>query len=137
MIKAFYTAGTGAKSYQYALDAVANNIANVNTNGYKSQQVNFSDLLYDTAGNGQINIGTGSAVKVGRDVSQGIIIENGGNGEGVETSSGIRRDLTELSNVDLIREMSNMMIARRGFQFSSKMIQTADEIEQYANNLMN
>ncbi len=42
---------------------------------------------------------------------------------------------TELSNVDLIGEMTRMMIAQRGFQFNAKMIQTADELEQITNGL--
>ncbi len=42
----FYTAGTGAKSQQKKLDVVANNLANVNTYGYKAQKEMFVDLLY-------------------------------------------------------------------------------------------
>jgi Flagellar basal body rod protein len=127
MIKAFYTSGTGAKSYQYALDVVANNISNSNTNGYKALKVSFSDLLYDNAANG-INIGTGSAINVETDDTQGIMTTE---------TDGTNQKLVELSNVNLIREMSDMLIAQRGFQLNTKMIQTADEIEQYANNLLN
>jgi flagellar basal-body rod protein FlgB len=137
MIKAFYTSGTAAKNYQYSLDAVSHNIANVNTNGYKSQQLKFNDLLYDTAENGRIRIGTGSAVSMYRDNTQGTIVQSDRQAAGVETASGVRNDLEELSNVNLVREMANMMIAQRGYQLSTKMIQTADEIEQYANNLIN
>lgn len=42
----FYTAGTGAKAHQGKLDVVANNLANVNTYGYKAQREMFADLLY-------------------------------------------------------------------------------------------
>jgi flagellar basal-body rod protein FlgG len=42
----FYTAGLGAKAQQSKLDVIANNMANVNTVGYKSQNAAFVDLLY-------------------------------------------------------------------------------------------
>ncbi len=41
-----YTSSSGIYAYQDALDVVANNIANVNTNGFKSSRASFSDLLY-------------------------------------------------------------------------------------------
>lgn len=128
MIKAFYIANAGAKSYQYALDVTANNIANVNTNRYKAKKFSFEDLLYDNMGDGQINIGTGSAITVETDNTRGTITPD---------LYGTNRSYVELSNVNLMREMSNMMMAQRGFQLNTRMIQTADEIEQHANNLLN
>lgn len=47
MIRALYTAATGMKAQQLFLDNVSNNLANVNTTGFKRSQVNFQDLLYD------------------------------------------------------------------------------------------
>lgn len=41
----------------------------------------------------------------------------------------------EGSNVDLVTEMSDMMQAQRGFQFSTKILQTADEMENVINSL--
>lgn len=127
MIKAFYTAGSGAKAHQYALDAIANNTANVNTDGYKSQRVNFSDLLYDTAENGRVTMGTGTAANVHTDNSPGAMIPD---------IYGTNRSLIEKSNVDLIRELTEMITAQRAFQMNAAMIKTADEIEQHANNLL-
>lgn len=48
MMTALTSAVTGLKSQQTALDVIANNIANVNTTGYKAQTVTFSDLLSQT-----------------------------------------------------------------------------------------
>lgn len=48
LMSALSTAVTGLKSQQTALDVIANNIANVNTPGYKSQTVSFSDILSQT-----------------------------------------------------------------------------------------
>ncbi len=48
MIKALFTAATGMKAQQTRIDVIANNLANVNTTGFKKSQVNFEDLLYST-----------------------------------------------------------------------------------------
>ena len=45
---AFYIAATGLGTEQRALDVVANNIANVNTPGYKRSQMRFSELVSST-----------------------------------------------------------------------------------------
>lgn len=42
----FYNSAAGASSQQSKLDTIANNIANINTVGYKSQNAGFVDLLY-------------------------------------------------------------------------------------------
>ena len=55
----------------------------------------------------------------------------------IDTDSELVYDLIESSNVDLITEMSKMIIAQRGFQLNARMIQTVDELESYANNLRN
>ena len=47
MIRSLYTAATGMKAQQLFLDNVANNLANINTTGFKKSQVCFQDLLYD------------------------------------------------------------------------------------------
>lgn len=46
MKAAFYSGASGLIAYQKALDTIGNNIANVNTNGYKAQTTSFQDLLY-------------------------------------------------------------------------------------------
>ena len=48
MIRALWTASTGMNVQQTNLDIIANNIANVNTNGYKASRGDFQDLIYQT-----------------------------------------------------------------------------------------
>lgn len=48
-----HSAASGVISYQMALDVTANNIANVNTNGFKSSRASFSDLLYTERNNNE------------------------------------------------------------------------------------
>jgi len=45
-ITALYTAATGMRAMEQKLDVVANNLANVETVGFKSSRVDFEDLLY-------------------------------------------------------------------------------------------
>jgi flagellar basal-body rod protein FlgG len=51
MIRALWTAGTGMEAQQLNLDVVANNLANVNTAGYKKARAEFQDLLYQAGKN--------------------------------------------------------------------------------------
>lgn len=48
MIKAMYTSATGMKAQSLAVDVISNNLANVNTSGFKRSHVDFQDLLYGT-----------------------------------------------------------------------------------------
>ena len=71
MIDSLYIGATGMHSQQMNIDIVANNLANVNTAGFKKNRVDFEDLLYRnvTRANGLVGnpdnthrIGLGSAV---------------------------------------------------------------------------
>jgi flagellar basal-body rod protein FlgG len=46
MIRSLYTAATGMIAQQLNLDVIANNLANVNTTGYKKSRADFQDLMY-------------------------------------------------------------------------------------------
>jgi flagellar basal-body rod protein FlgG len=46
MIRALYTAASGMNAQQLNMDNVANNLANVNTAGFKKSRVEFQDLVY-------------------------------------------------------------------------------------------
>ena len=48
MIRALYSASSGMQAQQLNLDVVANNLANVNTTGFKRTRTDFEDLLYQT-----------------------------------------------------------------------------------------
>jgi flagellar basal-body rod protein FlgG len=51
------------------------------------------------------------------------------------SNEGFRQGYLEGSNVDLAQQMSNMIMIERGFQMSSRTVQTADQIESMANDL--
>lgn len=48
MLRALKTAALGMTAQQMNVDVIANNLANVNTTGFKKSQLEFQDLLYDT-----------------------------------------------------------------------------------------
>lgn len=48
MIKSLNTAATGMQAQQTNLDVIANNLANVNTTGFKKSRAEFEDLMYHT-----------------------------------------------------------------------------------------
>src|SRR5471032_2298672 len=48
MIPSLYIAKTGLDAQQTNMDVIANNLANVSTNGFKRQRAVFEDLLYQT-----------------------------------------------------------------------------------------
>ena len=57
---------------------------------------------------------------------------------GLPNSDGIgavRQGYVEASNVEVVQEMVNMILAQRAYEISSKAIQTSDEMLQLANNL--
>ncbi|QTQ11912.1 flagellar basal-body rod protein FlgG [Treponema parvum] len=46
MVRSLWTAATGMNGQQSNIDAISNNLANVNTTGFKQQRVEFEDLIY-------------------------------------------------------------------------------------------
>lgn len=48
MLKSMSSAVSGLKAQQTAMDVIGNNIANVNTSGFRSSSTNFEDLFYNT-----------------------------------------------------------------------------------------
>lgn len=71
MITALSTAATGMESQQTKVDVIANNLANVNTTGFKKSRAHFQDLLY------QSRRTVGSAATQNTDVPTGIQIGHG------------------------------------------------------------
>lgn len=54
MIDALHIAETGMNSYTTYLDVISNNIANINTPGFKKTNVNFSDMVYKSSENNEV-----------------------------------------------------------------------------------
>ena len=67
MLEGLYSAAAGMQAQQQRMDSVANDLANVNTNGYKHTRVAFRDLLYvrDASGPVHLNTSNGSIRVIG------------------------------------------------------------------------
>ena len=76
MIEGLHSAAAGMAAQQQRLDAVANDLANANTTGYKHERVGFRDLMYDQTGRSSaqgVRTGSGAAaVDGGRSFGQGV-----------------------------------------------------------------
>ncbi|MEK8023410.1 MAG: flagellar basal-body rod protein FlgG [Candidatus Hydrogenedentota bacterium] len=71
MTRALYTAATGLAAQQFNTDVIANNLANVNTTGFKRARAHFQDLLYQT-----VHL-AGTPSSVGTQVPSGVQVGHG------------------------------------------------------------
>lgn len=76
MIRAFSTAATGMTAQQTMVDVIANNLANVNTNGFKRSQVNFQDLLYTHMIEPGVEVSSGVIAPLGLEVGNGVRVSD-------------------------------------------------------------
>jgi flagellar basal-body rod protein FlgG len=72
MIKALFTSATGLAAQQLVVDTTANNLANINTTGFKTQQADFQDLLYITLRQPGSEAATGLQVPTGLQIGSGV-----------------------------------------------------------------
>jgi len=72
MIRALFTAATGMIAQQLNIDATSNNLANVNTTGFKRSRVDFQDLLYQTSRISGAPTAQGAEMPTGTQVGSGV-----------------------------------------------------------------
>src|SRR3954464_15969246 len=78
MLEGLYSAAAGMQAQQQRMDTVANDLANVNTNGYNQNGVAFRDLLYVRDASGRVQSGAGpAATTIGRGFTQRRLRETG------------------------------------------------------------
>ncbi len=95
-MRALFTAATGMEAQQTRIDAIANNLANVSTSGYKKQVPGFEDLFYETlAAPGALN-DSGVALPTGAQVGHGVRLGSVGrvHTQGDRVSTGRELDLS-------------------------------------------
>jgi flagellar basal-body rod protein FlgG len=71
MMRALYSAASGMNAQQTNVDNIANNLANANTTGFKSRQVQFQDLLYQNMVTPGASAGQQTTVPAGLQVGLG------------------------------------------------------------------
>jgi flagellar basal-body rod protein FlgG len=78
MLEGLYSAAAGMAAQQQRMDTLANDVANVNTPGYKHARVAFRDLLYARDASGRVSSGAGAAAEpAGRGFAQGALRTTG------------------------------------------------------------
>ena len=71
MFRALFTAATGMETQQLEIDNISNNLANVNTSGFKKSRTSFEDLMYQTVMLPGRQTNTGIRAPVGLQVGHG------------------------------------------------------------------
>jgi flagellar basal-body rod protein FlgG len=72
MMRALWTAATGMEAQQLHIDTIANNLANVNTHGFKKSRIDFEDLLYQTIREPGGTVAAGLVMPTGIQVGLGV-----------------------------------------------------------------
>ena len=102
MMRSLYSGVAGLKTHHTKMDVIGNNIANVNTTGFKSSSVLFSDVLYQTSANAT----SATATTGGTNASQ--------IGLGAKTSS-IQTSITQNGSAQTTNNTYDMMLSGTAF----------------------
>ncbi len=72
MMRALWTASTGMVAQQANIDVISNNLANVNTTGFKKARSDFQDLIYQTVRQPGATTGPDTQLPTGIQVGHGV-----------------------------------------------------------------
>lgn len=99
---ALQSAATGLSALNTKLDVIANNLANVNTNGFKASRANFQDLLYVERSQPGVENALGDRRPTGLYVGLGVKV------------SGTQNDFSQGAPITTNRDL-DLMIEGQGF----------------------
>ncbi|MBC7374996.1 MAG: flagellar hook protein FlgE [Frankiales bacterium] len=119
MLRSMYSGVSGLRSHQTMMDVVGNNIANVNTAGYKSSSSVFQDVLSQTlraAGSPQNGAGGTNPAQVGLGTSVAAVSTNWG--QGASQLTGRATDLAIQGDGFFAVEQSGETLYTRSGSFS-------------------
>ena len=108
MVSSIYPALSALSAFQKKMDVTSNNVANVNTDGFKKSRVTMQE-----AANG------GVTTSIQRIDTPGIVRE---------TISGDGIAAVESSNVDLAEELPEMITTEAAYSANTKTVKTQDEM---------
>ncbi|WP_418791117.1 flagellar hook-basal body protein [Phosphitispora sp. TUW77] len=72
MLQALWSASSGMLAQQISMDNISNNVANVNTIGYKKNRTEFQDLLYSQVREPGMELRNGQVIENGLQVGSGV-----------------------------------------------------------------
>ena len=73
MLRGLWSAASGMAAQKLNIDVIANNLANVNTAGFKKSRTDFQDLMYQTVNQAGSETSTGEQIPVGIQVGMGTM----------------------------------------------------------------
>ena len=122
MMRSLYSAVSGLKTHQTRMDVIGNNIANVNTEAFKSSRVTFSEIMYQTVsqasgGNAATGVGGINAKQIGLGVSTGatsISITTAGAAETTGNPFDLKLTDSQTTNFFIVSDGTNTMFTRSG-----------------------
>ncbi len=122
MMRSLYSAVSGLKTHQTRMDVIGNNIANVNTEAFKSSRVTFSEIMYQTTsqasgGNAATGVGGINAKQIGLGVSTGatsISITTAGAAETTGNPFDLKLTDSQTTNFFIVSDGTNTMFTRSG-----------------------
>ncbi len=120
MLRSMWSGVSGLKTHQVEMDVIGNNIANVNTTGYKSKAMTFKDTLYQTMSNATAATdvkGSISAKQIGLGTQTGSIKTN-------ITSQG--STLTTYRTLDLMINGDSFFAVQRDISDAASVAYTRD-----------
>lgn len=71
MIRALWSAASGMEAQQLSIDIISNNLANVNTAGFKKSRADFQDLLYQSLREAGATSASGAQIPTGIQIGHG------------------------------------------------------------------
>jgi flagellar basal-body rod protein FlgG len=71
MLRSLWTAASGMSAQKLNMDIISNNLANVNTSGFKKSRADFEDLLYQTLKSPGADTSSGGQIPTGIQVGMG------------------------------------------------------------------
>lgn len=72
MIRAMHTAASGMIAQQNNVDVISNNLANVNTTGFRKSRAEFEDLIYQTYRTAGGTVGDNQRLPTGIQIGEGV-----------------------------------------------------------------
>ncbi|MBQ6844610.1 MAG: flagellar hook-basal body complex protein [Agathobacter sp.] len=122
MMRSLYSAVSGLKTHQTRMDVIGNNIANVNTEAFKSSRVTFSEIMYQTTaqasgGNAATGIGGINAKQIGLGVTTGatsISITTAGAAETTGNPFDLKLTDSQTTNFFIVSDGVNNFFTRSG-----------------------
>ena len=122
MMRSLYSAVSGLKTHQTRMDVIGNNIANVNTEAFKSSRVTFSEIMYQTTasasgGNAATGVGGINAKQIGLGVSTGatsIAITTAGAAETTGNPFDLKLTDSQTTNFFIVSDGTSNFFTRSG-----------------------